>query len=266
MRRGHGTQALLPHTPKFANTRGFGYDNFMATSPIATAADYADAMMAARRAKNWLFLLLLLILLGQLAMFFALRHNPDLMGSSTPAYTTATTEASVPTTQPSGFQVAKLMEYFVAITSFAGIVLAIVLAAVQLLIVTIMLVGRLIGVSRVTSAFIWGLLLIVLLFPWQSLLLSPVTVGVNAQGTTNTEFKLPGVLYTWGEITHPTLGARFNSADLSANQAYLRWARFVIWPAIAVLLLLVIQSKSSRGLRMALGEVEFDVAEGTRSN
>ena len=227
----------------------------MATSPIATAADYADAMMAARRAKNWLFLFLLLIVLGQLGMFFAIRHNPALIGSA----------GTPPTTQPGGFQVAKLMEYFVAITGFAGIILAMVLAAVQLLIVTIMLVGRLIGVSRVTSAFIWGLLLIVLLFPWQSLLLSPVSAAANSQGMTDTEFKLPGVLYTWGEITHPTLGATFNPADLTANLAYLRWARFVIWPSIAVLLLLVIQSKSSRGLRMALGEVEFDVAEGTRS-
>lgn len=237
----------------------------MATSPIATAADYADAMMAARRAKNWLFLFLLLILMGQLGMFFAIRHNPGLIGSSGVVISTATTEPSAPATQPSGFQVAKLMEYFVVITGFAGIVLALVLAAVQLLIVTIMLVGRLIGVSRVTSAFIWGLLLIVLLFPWQSLLLSPVSAPLNSQATTNTEFKLPGVLYTWGEITHPTLGATFNPADLSANLAYLRWARFVIWPSIAMLLLLVIQSKSSRGLRMALGEVEYDVAEGTRS-
>ena len=238
----------------------------MANSPIATAADYADAMMAARRAKNWLFLFLLLILLGQLAMFFALRHNPGWMGSGASTVTSATTEPALPATPPGNFNVAKLMEYLVAITGFAGIVLAVVLAAVQLLIVTIMLVGRLIGVSRVTSAFIWGLLLIVLLFPWQSLLLSPISATDHSPNATNTEFKLPGVLYTWGEITHPTLGATFNATELSINLAYLRWARFVIWPAIAVLLLLVIQSKSSRGLRMALGEVEFDVSEASRSN
>src|SRR5687767_10687633 len=42
---------------------------------IATAADYADAMMIARRAKNWLFLLLLLFLLAQLAIFFVARYT-----------------------------------------------------------------------------------------------------------------------------------------------------------------------------------------------
>ena len=243
----------------------------MATSPIATAADYADAMMAARRAKNWLFLLLLLTLLGQIAIFFTLRHDPGLMvtanGSSAAPIAvliSPTTEPSLATTQPASFNVARVMEYLVAITGFAGIVLAVVLAAVQLLIATIMLVGRLIGVSRVTSAFIWGLLLIVLLFPWQSLLLSPTSSNPAGTSSINTDFKLPGVLYTWGEVTHPTLGATFNTAEISTNLAYLRWARFVIWPAIAVLLLLVIQSKSSRGLRMALGEVEFDVSETHR--
>ena len=40
----------------------------MADSTIITAADYADALTVARRAKNWLFLLLLLMLLAQIAI------------------------------------------------------------------------------------------------------------------------------------------------------------------------------------------------------
>jgi hypothetical protein len=38
----------------------------------------------------------------------------------------------------------------------------------------------------------------------------------------------------------------------------LRWARFVGWPALAIILLLMVQAKSSRGLRAALGESELD--------
>lgn len=225
----------------------------MATSPIATAADYADAMMSARRAKNWLFLILLLALLGQIGMFVAFRFHPNLMGMSTSGDAGATT-------QPTRFNVPMLFEGLVALTSFVGFVLALVLAVVQLLIVMIMLVGRLIGVSRVTSAFIWSLVLIALLFPWQSMMSSPVSGPPVAPGATNTELKLPGILYTWGEVTHPTLGATFNPGQLSASAAYLRWARFVIWPAVGVFLLLMVQSKSSRGLRMALGEVEIGAA------
>ena len=76
------------------------------------------------------------------------------------------------------------------------------------------------------------------------------------------EFKIPGVLYTWSEVTRPVYGADFDASRWNSF-AILRWARFVLMPAASLVLLLMIQSKSSRGLRMALGEVEFDVAEGT---
>ena len=54
----------------------------MPHSPIATAADYADAMLTGRRAKNILFLMLLLMLLGQIAIFFVLRTQPGLVNLS----------------------------------------------------------------------------------------------------------------------------------------------------------------------------------------
>ena len=50
------------------------------TTTIAVAADYADAMMTARKAKNVLFLLLLLVLLTQLALFFLLKFNVVRLG------------------------------------------------------------------------------------------------------------------------------------------------------------------------------------------
>ena len=44
----------------------------------AVAADYADAMLVARRAKNWLVFFLSLILLIQLGVFFAARYVPGM--------------------------------------------------------------------------------------------------------------------------------------------------------------------------------------------
>src|SRR3954453_19606655 len=110
-----------------------------------------------------------------------------------------------------------------------------------MLIIKIRLVGRLIGVARLTSAFVWCVFLALLLFPWQAFLQNTDFTG---------DFKLPGVLYTWAELIHPVVGAKFSHADL--NQAILRWARFVGWPVIALILLLMVQAKSSRGLRAAL--------------
>src|SRR5438045_2696468 len=73
------------------------------TATIAVAADYADAMMTARRAKNWLFILLLLVLLTQLVLFFLLRFHVIRLGEASVTVPTGVDVSSQPaaSTQPS---------------------------------------------------------------------------------------------------------------------------------------------------------------------
>ena len=123
---------------------------------IATAADYADAMYTARRSKNMLVLLVFVMLLIQLGLFFVARYTDYII-------------APAATTQPIPKWV-DLLQYLVGASAFLGVILTIVLSFVLLLIVNIMLVGRLIGVAKTTSAYIWCLVLLVLLFPWQAFL------------------------------------------------------------------------------------------------
>ncbi len=207
---------------------------------VATAADYADAMMTARRAKNVLVLLLLLILLAQLALFFLVRFDVISVTSTAPAGTAATT-------QPATVNWADVYHYISGGCTFLGVAMTIVMGFVLLLIVNIMLVGRLIGVARLTSAYLWCVVLLVLLFPWQAFL--------NNVGLTPAQapWKWPGVLYTWYEFTSQTQGAKFPGEPLFPY-AILKWARYVVFPLVAVLILLVIQIKSNRGMRQALGE------------
>jgi hypothetical protein len=226
----------------------------MPDSAIATAADYADALITARRAKNVLVLLLLLMLLAQLAIFFAARYTNVM----TPAVvTTTTTTAPTTTVVAEPNQWFEKLQYVVGLTDFLGVTLSIVLSIIVLLLVQIMLVGRLIGVSRVTSAFIWALVLIVLLFPWQAFL--------NNVAFDRPEFKIPGVLYTWDEVR---LFAKFGmdrDHPIPLAQLILQWSRFVAFPVISVLILLAIQIKSNRGLRQALGEADYAIDETLRT-
>jgi hypothetical protein len=218
---------------------------------IATAADYADAMLVARRAKSGIVLLLLVCLLLQLGLFFTARYTEILLGprGSTPptpagaaVENAANTVAAATTTQPAtAFAWPDLLHYLLGVSVFLGIALSVLLAFVLLLIVTIMLVGRLIGVGRVTSAYVWCLLLIVLMFPWQALF--------QDQTFTSRAFIWPGVMYTWDELR---AFARFETGDLA--NAILKWARFVGFPVLAIVILMVIQVRSNRGLRQALGE------------
>jgi hypothetical protein len=220
---------------------------------MAVAADYADAMLVARRWKNLLFLVLFLILLIQIGVFVWIRFE-------TPAPVGAATQP----TMLAGRDVAAALTWVINTTDFLAIVAVVVLAVVLLLIVGIMLVGRLIGVERTTRAFIGCVLLGVLLFPWQSLWDYPVAGTMQTEPSPQENVQvgppvgLPGVLYTWPELQHK---AHFASAPWTA--AWLGWARFVGWPVVAIILLFRLQVHSSRGLKFALGEAEVEV-EPTR--
>jgi hypothetical protein len=216
---------------------------------IATAADYADALLTTRRAKHALSLLLLLLILGQLAVFFIYRYT-DFIPSPTVA-TEVSTEAA---TQPaaSKFDREALLHWVSGGCLFLGLTVSILLSFVLLLIVNIMLVGRLIGVGRLVSAYCWCLVLVLVLFPWQAFL-------NNVQlDTAKAHFKLPGVLYTWDELTNPSQpgeSGRFQGDWTVKSTA--KWVRYVGAPVMTLIILLVIQGKSNRGLRQALGEDDF---------
>lgn len=223
----------------------------MSDRELATAADYADAMLTARRAKQALVLVLLLMLLGQLGLFFATRYSQNLLphldnvaASAAASQPVKVDAGGMPTvTNPRAQQV---IEYTTSLCLFLGIVFSVLLSLVLLLIVNIMLVGRLIGVGRVASAYLWCLLLMLLLFPWQAFLND---VHLTSDLAT---FKIPGVFYTWNELSSPTAGAHFPTDDLAT--AALKWTRYVVAPVVAILILLVVQIKSNRGIRQALGE------------
>jgi hypothetical protein len=246
----------------------------MPQSSIAVSADFAEALLTARRAKSWLVALLLVMIVLQITLFFLVRFEIISLSPSTAApIAAATVTTTPPTTQPDDDDDdveataaaaptravsrsatdtrppvrQKMLQYLVGLTTFLGIVLMLVLDVVLLLIINIMLLGRLIGISRVMSSFIWAVILTALLFPWQAFL--------NNQGLTEIEapFKIPGVLYTWNELK--IAREQFTSRD--GNVLVLKWSRFVAFPVAAVVLLLMVNGKSKRGLKMALGETDL---------
>jgi hypothetical protein len=199
----------------------------MAAAPIETAADYADALLIARKAKGYLCFALLAVVLAQMTIFLIGRYGQLLSGA-----------ADTPT------RGVLLLHYLVGACGFVALVGVAVLLAVLLLILAIMLIGRLVGVSQVTGAFIWCLVLAALLFPWQAFLADG--------GLATAEFRIPGILYTWGELLRD---ARFGlDQPVPWTVLLLKWARFVGFPLVAVILTLLVHIKSRRGLRQALGE------------
>src|SRR5688500_11260410 len=125
----------------------------MTQTSIATSADYADALLVARRGKHLLFLLLLLMLLGQIAVFFIARYTKVLPPPPplSMVATTTTTAAAATTTMPVAVAPTRTglaLNYFTSAMTFFGMILPILLAFDLLLILNIMLVGRLLGLAR----------------------------------------------------------------------------------------------------------------------
>jgi len=209
----------------------------MTQSPIATAADYADAMLIARQVKSWLILLLLVMLAVQLALFFMARYDVIHLPSAPAATAIASIE------KPS--KAAQGLQYVIGLIDFVGIACTILLSLMLLLLVLIMLVGRLIGLSHVMAALVGSLIAAVLLFPWQAFL---DNAGLTAS---QADFKIPGVLYTFNELL---ASAHFPSD--SFFPALLKWSRFVVFPIVTFALLIWIHIRSKTGLRLALGEAE----------
>lgn len=189
---------------------------------IASRADYADALLSLRRAKNWLASILIAIVAFQIVLFFAARYTNIL---------------SAATTQPSFV----LLKYAVNTSTFVANLLTLLLIVVLLLIFNVMLVGRLLGLSRVTGAVLVSFILMILLFPWQGLL--------TFHGLEGSAYQIPGAAYTWTELVRD---AKFDPTDV--RFAPLKWARFLGFPFVCLILALMVQSKSRRGLKLALGE------------
>ena len=234
----------------------------------AASAVYHDALSTARGFRTLCFLVLLLCLVGQLGLFFAARYGGGLVPvQGTDATITTPTGGSISTTSEPDVQDGRLTtdrdvvgnvstekvdtsaaaQWIYAVlyvALWAGLVFSILLCLDLLFTTLVMLNGRTVGVAKVAKAFLWSLLLLMLLMPWQSILNHPTLRGGI--------FHLPGVLYTWPELNGTarpdSLGALFPNASI------IGWLRFVVWPVVALILLFVVFGRSGTGIKEALGE------------
>lgn len=203
---------------------------------VSVAADYADALLVVRRVKRTMLLLLALILVLQIAIF-AVAQWTDLLNVESAAVSQPATLA--PANWPDVFH------YLSAVSMFGSILCGVILVFTLATTIHIMLVGRLIGVALVVRAFVLAVLLLVLMFPWQTLLVT--------QHLAHGDFVPPGVLFTWREIQERVVP----HATMDTKTAIVYWARFLAMPVLAIIILLVVQKRSGRGLRLALGEEEI---------
>jgi hypothetical protein len=218
--------------------------------PVVIATDSGAALAAARRAKSALCLMVFFVLGTELTLFFLLRYMPSLQ-----PITAGPPSATEPKWERPTFQ------YLIGLMDYAGLLLPLVLSPIVLVMVLVQVAGRVAGAGRTTSAFGWSVLLAFLLFPWQAVLNNPAITTDAAASAIG--MKVPGVVFTWAEVSHPAAGARFLevNAPVPANAsamdvktiAVLHWLRYAGFPLLAMIVVGIVHTKTERGVRQAFG-------------
>ncbi len=201
----------------------------MTLMPASTAAVYYDALTVGRRFRTLTFLLLALILLAQIALFLTVRFVPEVRSAVL---------GQKDSTWPWD-QIGYMATYA---SAWLGLAVSILFSLSLVYIVLVMISGRTVGAASAARAFVWSLVLVVLMVPWQAALSHPLSSGEP--------WRIPGVLYQWPELVA-------NADGFAGRADWLGWIRFVGWPGFSLLLLVACWLTSGRGVRRALG-ANFD--------
>src|ERR1051325_5628053 len=112
-------------------------------SSVATAADYADAMLTARTARTIFGFALMVILLLQLVLFCIVHFTTKLNAHVTPdslastAINPSATQPTQPPTAPTPTWPHQILKYVVGLSDYFGLIFSILLALMLLLLLNV---------------------------------------------------------------------------------------------------------------------------------
>ena len=197
--------------------------------PEVGPLEYFDAFKVVRRAKNLLMLIILLSILVQLAGVILVEFVGVAEVSAPPAKEAATTAAATtgPATTAAGLPLRTPIFWLLPATKFTALVACMLLVLTLMFCVDISLVGRLGGIAGFARAFFLSLILMAMLVPWQQVLKAPFSCGA---------------LFNLGQLEQ----ARRKLQEDTLAQS-LHYARFIAYPALALLVLVIVQIAFGKG-------------------
>ncbi len=210
----------------------------MATSK-AQLAEWAKALDSVKAAKNLFWAIIGLSILIQIAAFVAVNTagviDPVQHTAETPQPTTAEAESR----SESVLWWTQKLNLVLPATKFIALVAAVLLSLMLLLSVKLSLVGKLSGIDGYMSSFLWSLILLVMLIPWQQ--------ALNSEHAS-------GALFNLGQLESALVEVKpaFGAQNPRLISRLLFHVRFAIYPITALFILLGIQVKFARGLRATL--------------
>jgi hypothetical protein len=246
-------------------------------SPVHPYSDYGVALRTLRSARSWLGFLLLVCVIWQFVGFALMywTHHPykgskatwtwpanldearaRLHGKVTasPATVSPTTAAAVAAaSQPEPFfpgteetrqlnireQWVNTYTMAVPLTQLASLMAVSSQTIILFITLLVVLVAQAPGVAQLTRSLIWSVLLLFMFLPWQSFF-------------TN-DFPIPGVIYNYNELIHRIAPIVADAPHDTRAQIFIVYARFVVWPLIGLLVLLITAERFRAGIMIAIG-------------
>lgn len=189
------------------------------------AMQYAKAMCSLKFAKNILWLLVAVAILAQIFCFAMV----NFVGAIDDVPGIGVIDGEKPDKDEVDTATGWLdaIQWILPASKFLGLIAAILLVMVLSLSMKIGLLGRLAGIPGLVSAFLWSLILLALVIPWQ------VIGGEIIRGT----FYNLGTLIRETAVVQEAWGAK----DVSWFDNGVYYARMIAMPAVAMLVWLMIQ-------------------------
>jgi hypothetical protein len=205
----------------------------------SASSEYLGALRSVRLAKTVAWLVILLALATQATSFVLAICTSDLDAGATPgAAAPAATARSQPASAPAVYDVDlhRVAGSLLPITKFAGLAAALALAVLLLAAMQISLAGHLGGAKGFSSAFVWSIVLLLTLVPWQEFFAGMLGAGV---------------LVDFSELQAAVTLAKpdWIAGKLTAAPAVAYMCRFFAYPFIVLLFWIIVGLRFAQGMR-----------------
>ena len=235
-------------------------------SPVHPYSDYGVAMRTLKSARGWLAFMLFTCVMAQFIGFALMwwgwqpyvGMRPELVSQKT-AHTTVRFEepaaASAPATAEPFFPGTALGKELnirkqwdtaytmaVPLTQIAALIGVSSHAIIVFITLLLVLVAQAPGVAQMTRSLIWSVLLLFIFLPWQYFA---------------RDFPIPGVIYSYNELLNSIALHVVNTLPAGAHiygyQVWLVYGRFIVWPVVGLLVLLITSERYRAGVMIAIG-------------
>jgi hypothetical protein len=234
-------------------------------SPVHPYSDYGVAMRTLKSARGWLAFMLFACVMAQFIGFALMWWTPQPYGGMRPELITQKTgRATVSLEDQPASRPAATEDFFPGTTLGKKLnirkqwdtayTMAVPLAQIAALIgvsshaiivfitLLVVLVAQAPGVAQITRSLIWSVLLLFIFLPWQYFA---------------RDFPIPGVIYSYNELLNSiallVVPAPPAGTHVYGYQIWLIYGRFIVWPIVGLLVLLITSERYRAGVMIAIG-------------